>query len=132
MPGPVPVPIYSDFDINFVPHPVTGDLLRVTGVNSVVQSVMNLVQLNHYDIGFHPEIGGNVRKLLFELADPTTANLLSEEIKNVITNFEPRAQVTTVDVQSTTNGDGYTVTINFYVLSIPNQLSISFFLERVR
>lgn len=54
---------YSDFDIAFKAHPVTGDLCRKVGVNSVVQSIINLIQTNHYERPFHPEIGGNVRSI---------------------------------------------------------------------
>lgn len=132
MPAPSQLPLYSDFDISFTPHPVTGDVLKVNGMQSVVQSVMNLVQLNHYEVPFHPEIGGNIRKLLFELADPVTANLLSEEIKNLITNFEPRAKVIDVLVESDIDNNGFNVTIMFFVLSNTQPLTISFFLTRVR
>lgn len=130
--APTPAPIFSDVSDTFAPHPVTGDLLLVTGISSVVQSVMNLVQTNHYDVPFHPEIGGNVRRLLFELADPTTAGLLADEIKNVINNFEPRAQVTNIQVQSTNSGDGYNVTITFNIVSNPAPVTVQFFLERLR
>ena len=124
--------VYSDFNINFTAHPITKDLLLLKGVNAVVQSVINLVMTNHYDRPFHPEIGGNVRKLLFELADATTANLLSNEITNVIKNFEKRAQVIDVNVQSDPNNNGYNITIVFTVLSNPAPITISFFLERLR
>lgn len=123
---------YSDFNIAFIAHPQTGDLVMVTGVNSVVQSVMNLCQLNHFEVPFHPEIGGNIRRLLFELADPVTASLLSEEIKNTINNFEPRAKVLSVDVITDAEGNGYDVTITFTVLGNSNPLTINFFLERLR
>src|SRR6185312_12306460 len=103
----------------------------VTGIQAVVQSLMNLVQLNHYEVPFHPEIGGNVRKLLFENVDPITANLLSEEIKNVISNFEPRVQVIAVLVEATED-NGYQVTLQFYVVNNVEPIQISLFLERIR
>jgi len=124
--------IYSDFADSFQNHPVTGDVAMVIGSQSVIQSVTNLVQMNHYDIPFHPEIGGNVRKLLFELADPTTAGLISQEITDVINNFEPRAQLTNVDVVWDEVNNGFDVTVIFTVLGSTSPLSISFFLERIR
>jgi len=123
---------FSDFDISFKPHPITGDLLMVTGIQAVVQSVMNLVQLNHYEVPFHPEIGANVRKLLFENVDPITANLLSEEIKNLLTNFEPRVQVINVLVNADVDNNKYGVTIQFYVINNVAPITISLFLERLR
>lgn len=123
---------YSDFDISFTPNPITGDLNSVTGYNSVVQSVMNLVQLNHYEKPFHPEIGGNVLKLLFEPADNITAGLIANEIKITLANFEPRADVIGVYVETTNNGNGYNVTIEFAILNLSDPITITFFLERVR
>lgn len=104
----------------------------VTGYNSVVQAVMNLVQLNHYEKPFHPEIGGNVIKLLFEPADNITAGLIANEIKVVLANFEPRADVLGVYVESTPDYEGYNVTIEFSILTLSDPISISFFLERLR
>jgi phage baseplate assembly protein W len=129
---PLQTRTYSDFDISFSANPITGDLNSVLGFNSVVQSVMNLVQLNHYDKPFHPEIGGNVRKLLFELTDNITAGLIANEIKIVLANFEPRATVLGVYVETTNDGNGYNVTIEFSVLTVSDPITISFFLERIR
>jgi phage baseplate assembly protein W len=130
---PLQTRIYSDFNIAFIPNPLTGDLTKVTGVNSVVQSIMNLVQTNHYERPFHPEIGGNVRRLLFELVDAVTANLLSQEIQNVLANFEPRAQILDVIVQTSNQLDGYQVTIVFQVAGgISSPISITTFLQRLR
>ena len=81
--------VYSDFNVNFDVNPVTGDLLKVTGINSVTQSLMNLVQINYYEKPFHPEIGSNIRNLLFEQMDQITSNALSKEIQILIENFEP-------------------------------------------
>jgi phage baseplate assembly protein W len=131
---PLQTRIYSDFNINFLANPITGDLVKVTGVNSVVQSIVNLVSTNHYERPFHPEIGGNVRKLLFELADPVTANLIAEEIKDVLNNFEPRATILDVNVQEITQPlEGYNVSIVFQVSGgITTPISVSVFLERLR
>jgi len=123
---------YSDFDISFQPHPITGDLLKKINAGAVVQSIMDLVQIGHYEKPFHPEIGSNVRKLLFEPMDNITANLLSNEIRAVITNFEPRATLLGVYVQSDDVGDGYNVVIEFSINTLPDPITISVFLERLR
>lgn len=131
-PAPVQQPVYSDLSDTFDAHPVTDDLLLVVGISSVVQSVTNLVQTNHYERPFAPQIGGNVNKLLFELATPTTAALLATEITDVIENFEPRANVIAVNVQAqTTPIPGYSVDIVFSVLSSQTPVNIGFFLKRL-
>lgn len=123
---------YSDFNIQFIPSPITGDLVKVTGQNSVVQSVMDLVQMNHYEKPFHYEIGGNVLKLLFEPVDNVTAGLLAKEIEDVITNFEPRASIIGVYVSSNINDDGYNIEVVFSILTFTQAITLTTFLKRLR
>ena len=123
---------YSDLDVSFNFHPVTKDVLKKTGISSVVQSIISLVLLSHYEKPFHPEIGSNIRKLLFELADNVTASRIAEEVKITIANFEPRATVLGVYVDPTDDGYGYNVNIEFSVITVADPVSITLFLERVR
>jgi len=122
---------YSDFNVNFNVNPITGDLLKVTGTNSVVQSLMNLVQINYFEKPFHPEIGSNIRGLLFEQMDPLTSNALSKEIKVLVENFEPRVSINNVIVQADYDTNGYNIEIDFEILSVNNTFTISTFLQRL-
>lgn len=122
---------YSDFNVNFNVNPITGDLLKVTGTNSVVQSLMNLVQINYFEKPFHPEIGSNIRGLLFEQMDPLTSNALSKEIKVLVENFEPRVSINNVIVQADYDNNGYNIEIDFEILSVNNTFTISTFLQRL-
>lgn len=123
---------YSDLDDSFDIHPITKDVLKKTGAAAVAQSIVNLVLLAHYEKPFHPEVGSSLRKLLFELADDVTKNLIKEEIKTVIANFEPRATVLGVFVEETDDGSGYNITIEFSVITLTDPVSITLFLQRVR
>ena len=122
--------IFTDFDVSFTPHPVTGDINMVTGTNSVVQSLMNLVQLNEKP--FHPEISSGIRSLLFEQMDSIVAASLKKEIVLLIENFEPRVQIIDVAVSPDYNNDQFNVTIEFYVLNNTLPITISAYLQRVR
>jgi hypothetical protein len=124
--------VYSDFNVNFDVNPVTGDLLKVTGINSVTQSLMNLVQINYYEKPFHPEIGSNIRNLLFEQMDQITSNALSKEIQILIENFEPRVSINNVIVQTDYDNNGYNIEIDFNILSVNNSFTVSSFLQRLR
>lgn len=123
---------YKDLDLDFSPHPITKDINKKVGVNAVLQSLKNLMYLNHYEKPFHPEIGSNVRKMLFEPIDPVTATILAREIKDTITNFEPRVNVRSVYVIENTDGNGFDVTLEFFLVNSAEPISISFFLERLR
>lgn len=123
---------YIDFDIAFTAHPVTGDLVKKKDYSAVSQSIKNLVFLNHYEKPFHPEIGCNVRKMLFELINPSVASALRTEIVNTIGNFEPRAKINEVVVKPNYTEDGYDITIVYTTINLQNPIKINFFLERLR
>jgi len=123
---------YSDLDLNFGMHPVTGDITKKVGVEAIARSVRNLIFTNFYDRPFNPQIGSNAQKLLFENIDMMTANLLKDAIIQVIQNFEPRAQVIDVVVQSRPDENGYTARIAFRPINRTEPYTITVFLERIR
>ena len=55
------VRIFKDLNLNFAPNLVTNDVSKLTDIEAIKRSVRNLVQLNHYEKPFHPEIGSNIR-----------------------------------------------------------------------
>jgi phage baseplate assembly protein W len=67
---------FKDLDLNFNIHPVKKDINRNIGPMAVINSVKNLVLTNHYEKPFRPEIGSNVRRLLFENLDVVTATTI--------------------------------------------------------
>jgi len=131
---PVSTIIFSDLDDSMNSNPITGDILKQTGAASVIQSVVNLISMGHYEKPFHPEIGSGVNQLLFEQGTPATCQLIAKEIRSTLDNFEPRVEVLNVVVEVATNGtsSGFNVTIQFSINSVPQPITISLFLERVR
>ena len=125
--------VYRDLNLNFSANPVTGDVATVTDVIAVKRSVRNLLLTNHYDRPFHPEIGSNVTALLFENFGPITGNQLSRAIEEMISNFEPRARVETVECYPVLDANSYDVRIYFYVENLPAELiEFQTILETVR
>lgn len=124
--------IYSDFDIRFLAHPVTKDVVMKTNVNSVKQSVKNLVLTNFFEKPFHPEIGSGIYGLLFEPMNQLTSNMIRTEIMQVITNFEPRVELIDVIVEPTYEQNHYEVTIEFVIINNQTQYTLNIILERTR
>ena len=114
--------VYKDLNLNFSTNPVTQDVTIVTDVNAVKRSVRNLLLTNHYDRPFHPEIGSNVQALLFENFGPITGNQLARQIEELIVNFEPRANVESVECFPVPDTNTYDVRIYFYVENLPAEL----------
>tara|TARA_Y100001937_G_scaffold102619_1_gene141152 strand:- start:4376 stop:4801 length:426 start_codon:yes stop_codon:yes gene_type:complete len=124
--------IYSDLNLNFTKNPATKDVARLTDVEAVKRAVRNLILTNRFERPFHPEIGSSIRDLLFELITPLNAVLLQDRIEEVIENFEPRAVVQQVMVQDEIDRNRYKVTISFYVNNMPEPVTITEFLQRLR
>ena len=124
--------IYKDLDLDFGRNIVTNDVNKLTDVESVKRSVRNLINTNHFERPFHPEIGGNVRPLLFENMTPLTALNLQRKIEEVLSNFEPRAKITQIIADPDMDRNGYRLEIRFYVIGIQNPITVETFLERLR
>ena len=123
---------YSDLDLTFTRHPVSGDVVLSVDDQAVIRSVRNLVLTNHYERPFHPEIGSNVRKMLFEPISPLTANYLQREIEDTIRNFEPRAKLKEVIVQVEPDQNYYMAIISFFIVNRTEPITINFVLQRLR
>jgi phage baseplate assembly protein W len=126
------VAAYSDLDLNFTIHPVRKDINRYTNEAAVVNSIKNLILTNHYEKPFQPEIGSNVRRLLFENMDTITATTLEKEIEQTIKNYEPRANISRLNVSPDYDNNGFKVYMEFYVVNRTSPITINFFLERIR
>ena len=126
------VAAYSDLDLNFTIHPVKKDINRYTNETAVVNSIKNLILTNHYERPFQPDIGSNVRRLLFENMDTVTATTLEKEIAQTIRNYEPRANISKLNVSPDYDNNGFKVYMEFYVVNRTTPITINFFLERIR
>jgi phage baseplate assembly protein W len=123
---------YSDLDLNFIIHPVRKDINKNVGVQSVINSVKNLLMTGHYERPFHPEIGSNVRKMLFEPMDAIVAVNLQKEIEETLNNYEPRIRIRQIIVAPNFDSNGFEVYLEFNILNRTEPITINFLLSRVR
>jgi phage baseplate assembly protein W len=123
---------FRDLDLNFTIHPVKKDINIYKNEYAVINSIKNLVLTNHYERPFQPEIGSNIRRLLFEQVDSVTAAQIEREITEVIGNFEPRAQVSKVEAVPAPDENKYQIYLEFFIINNSSPITINFFLERIR
>lgn len=123
---------FSDLDLNFIAHPVKKDINRLTNEAAIVNSIKNLILTNHYEKPFQPDIGSNVRRLLFENMDGITATSIEKEIQQTISNYEPRVNISAINVSADVENNGFTVYMEFFVANNTSPITINFFLERTR
>ena len=124
--------IYKDLNLDFAKNTVTKDIQKITDIEAVKRSVRNLINTNHYEKPFHPEIGSNIRAMLFENMTPQMNHLISKQIEKLITNYEPRVRLIQVDSILDLDRNGYMCTIAFYVMNYPEPVFVENFLERLR
>jgi phage baseplate assembly protein W len=124
--------IYKDLDLNFGRNPITNDVNRLTDVEAVKRSVRNLINTNHYERPFHPEIGSDVRAMLFEPMTTLTALNLQRKVAEVLNNFEPRIDLQQVLANPDLDRNSYTLKIMFYVVGSNQPVEVETFLERLR
>ena len=124
--------IYKDLNLGFEQNTATKDIQKITDVESVKRSVRNLINTNHYEKPFHPEIGSNLRAMLFELMSPQMNHLISKQIENLINNYEPRCNLVEVFAQPMFDRNGYSVQISFMVNNHQEPVIVESFLERLR
>lgn len=125
-------PDYSDLDLDFIPHPTTGDIIRKTGADAINRSIRNLILTNFYEKPFRPAIGSNALKLLFDNVNPLTANFLKAAIEEVIRNYEPRVEPINIKVEFDPDNNGYNVLIQYVLLNRNEPVVTTLFLERIR
>ena len=123
---------YRDLDLSFKVHPIKKDINKHIGEYAVINSIKNLMLLGHYEKPFRPDIGSNLRRLLFEPMDNVTSTTLEREIETVIGNFEPRVSISKIQLIPDFDNNGYGVNLEFYIVNNTEPVTIKFLLERAR
>ena len=124
--------VFKDLDLDFQQNTATKDIQKMLDVESVKRSVKNLINLNHYEKPFHPEIGSNLRGMLFENISPQMTHFIGKQIELLIKNYEPRCKLVEVKNKPNLERNGYSVSISFYVVNHSQPVQVETFLERLR
>ena len=109
--------IYSDLFTDFSRHINTGQLNRKTNEDAVKQSVRNLLLTDRYERLMQPEIGSDLRSLLFESFNPATQIVARELVTECIQRYEPRAILTNLIVQPNIDRNSLAVTVSFRIIN---------------
>jgi phage baseplate assembly protein W len=124
--------IYSDIDFTFTKKPVTGDVALSYDDQAVIRSVRNLLSTRNYERPFNPDLGSSLDALLFENISPLVANSIKNEISRMVNNYEPRANIKDVVVNSQPDKNAYNVTLSFYIENATLPTTVTLLLERNR
>jgi phage baseplate assembly protein W len=123
---------YSDLDLSFTPHPLTGNVSPKINIEAIRQSVLNLLRLGPYDIPFQSNQLTNLRQTLFENITVVTKSGLEKRIDWVLKTFEKRIKVVSIDVAPLSTGDGLNITIVYKIRALDQEDTLTQLFHRVR
>lgn len=125
----------TDISNDFTSNPVTGDISVKKNIDAIKQSLKNLMLMKKFDKPFDPKIDVGLNEVLFEnFPDPILKDIISKKIEYIISVYEPRIKLQSVDVQSLYEKNLLQIDITF---SLRNQASeelqnLQINLERIR
>ena len=124
---------FKDISLSFSPHPVSRDLPVLLNERAIVRSVRNLVETMPFERFFNSLIGTDVRDSLFGNFSRTTVYVLEDQIRETVSNFEPRVSNVGVEVIGRPDMNEMEVKVLFDIvgLDVPTQ-SFTFILEPTR
>ena len=122
--------IYSDVDLSFKAHPVTGDILTTKNATVIKQSMCNVLQTREFERIGHPEIGSNLQDLLFDPMNNITETRLKISIQTTMQSLEPRAAIRDIQVLSEEDHNRYRVKIIFSMMGQQTSETFEQFLYR--
>ena len=123
---------YRDLDLDFGLNSVTKDVNKLTDAEAVKRSVRNLINTNHYERFFRPELGSGLRGLLFEPVNEITTQFIKQKIIELLNFYEPRIILTSVIVNNQMDANAYSVRISFNIIGTQTPVEVETFLERLR
>lgn len=123
--------LYRDVDLTFEAKP-SGDIYIKKDAAAVKQAVKNLVLTNYFEKPFQPFFGADIRSMLFELADDETGVEIQDRIIRSIEQFEPRARIIDVIVDSQPDNNSIKATIEFQVINSDEVVVFTTFISRLR
>jgi phage baseplate assembly protein W len=122
---------YTDIDLAFLARP-SGDVYKKTDASAVKQSVRNLLLTSRYEKPFQPDFGANLNSALFGLDTDFDPEYIQDLIADAINNYEPRARVLTIDIQTDGDKNLMNATVEFQVVNTSEVVSLEVSLARLR
>lgn len=115
---------FKDISLSFVRNPATDDVTTLSNERSIARSIRNLVSTLRGERFFQPDLGCDVNNLLFEnYLDLNSINVLEDEIRQTIEQYEPRVELDSdsVTVIAEPDNNEIAVKINFRIIGIEAQ-----------
>ena len=124
---------FKDISMTFQSNPLNDDLIGLKNENAIARSVRNIVFTLPGEKFFNESFGSRITESLFENIDEITATVIVDEIRESVTNYEPRVEVVDVEAFPNYDNNSFDVVLTYDVVGaeIPTQ-ELSFVLRSSR
>lgn len=124
---------FKDVSMTFQRHPLTNDLIALKNEQAIARSLRNIVFTNPGEKFFNQNFGSRISKSLFENIDDISASMIVDEIRQSITNYEPRVDLLDVRAEPNFDNNEFNVRIvyNIVGVDVPTQ-DLQFVLQQTR
>ena len=122
---------YSDIDIMFTAHPISGDITTKKDSDAVKRAVRNIILTNDYERPFKPNFGANLRAQLFELQGIGSKKRIASDISDALSALEPRIRNVRVTFGEE-KANSVDVRISYTIINGLGQNTVDFTVNRVR
>jgi|TARA_B000000532_G_C18668457_1_gene319974 phage baseplate assembly protein W len=122
---------YSDIDIMFTAHPISGDITTKKDSDAVKRAVRNIILTNDYERPFKPNFGANLRAQLFELQGIGSKKRIASDISDALSALEPRIRNVRVTFGEE-KANSIDVRISYTIINGLGQSAVDFTVNRVR
>ena len=124
---------FKDLSVTFKKHPVSDDLVAVKDKAAIVQAITGLLLTRKGERPFQPELGCDVRNMLFEPLDYGSAVLIKSAIRETLVRYEPRIAIDNIVCTPDYDTNGYQVELWYTIIGREDApIAVDFFLERTR
>ena len=124
---------FKDISMSFQSNPLNDDLIAIKNENAIARSLRNIVFTTPGEKFFNESFGSRISESVFENIDSITATIITDEIRESITNYEPRVKLDSVNTFPDYQNNSFDVTITYNVVGseIPTQ-ELQFVLQSSR
>ena len=123
---------YRDISADFDANAITGDLDPVKDAISVKRGITNILLTSMFERLMQPELGSNLKDVLFEPIDEITTARIEREVRSAIDAWEIRAEVINVFVDPDEEYNRYKVSVTFRPINAVVEEQVDVFLARER
>ena len=124
---------FKDISLSFTRSPITNDIVTLRNEDAIKKSVINLCRTRLTDRFFNELLGTSIEDALFDLVGEDIGVSLEEEIRTLLTNFEPRIKLTQINIEDDIDENGLYITIRYNIVGLPfPEQNIEFLLQPSR